>query len=342
MRVALDAQLSVGTPTGIGEYVNGLAAALRAMNVDVVSLAKPGFDPWRFDRRVLWDQVLLPLSARRARVDLLHCASGTMPLVQPAPTVVTVHDVAWLRVQTHTRPYARFYFGRFALSQYVRARRVLVDSVFSKKELMALTPIDPERVSVVYPGVADDVARIDRAPAAAPLVLVVGTVERRKNLAVVIRAIAGLGGVRLVSAGPPTAYRDECEAIARECGVDDRVEFRGYVPRGELLRLYASAWAAAVPTTYEGFGYGAAWALCAGVPLVASNSSSLPEIVGGDAPLVAPGDVGAWRSALGVLLADPAAAAAHAASVRANAIARFSWNSAAESAAAAYLGALQA
>jgi glycosyltransferase involved in cell wall biosynthesis len=340
VRVALDAQLSIGTPTGIGEYVIGLAGALRAAGVDVVTLAKPGFDPWRFDRRVLWDQILLPLSARRARVDLLHCASGTMPLVRPAPTVVTVHDVAWLRVQAHAPPYARFYFGRLALAQYGRARRVLVDSAFSGRELTALAPIDPARVSVVYPGVADDVARVERAPCAAPFILVAGTVERRKNLAVVIRALAGLPGVRLVSAGPITSYRDACEAVARECGVADRVEFRGYVPRGELLRLYATAWVAAVPTTYEGFGYGAAWALCAGLPLVASNSSSLPEIVGGDAQLVQAEDVAGWRSAIAALLADPQAAATRAASVRANAVARFSWIAAAESAAAAYRRAL--
>ena len=78
-------------------------------------------DPWRFDRRVLWDQVLLPLLAARSGADVLHAASGTLPLVRTLPTVVTVHDMAWLRVQSHTRAYARAYFG--ALDETALSRR---------------------------------------------------------------------------------------------------------------------------------------------------------------------------------------------------------------------------
>ena len=98
MRVALDAQLALGTATGIGEYVTGLAQALRRRGADISLLQCPRLDPWRFDRRVLWDQVLLPIAAHRARPDVLHCASGTMPALAPRATVVTVHDMAWLRV----------------------------------------------------------------------------------------------------------------------------------------------------------------------------------------------------------------------------------------------------
>src|SRR5690242_19382267 len=104
MIVAIDMQLALGTATGIGEYVRGLAAALRERGVGIVELQEPKLDPWRFDRRVAWDQVLLPQRARASRADVLHCASGTMPLRASLPTVVTVHDVAWLRVQAHARP----------------------------------------------------------------------------------------------------------------------------------------------------------------------------------------------------------------------------------------------
>ena len=275
-RIGLDAQLAAGTATGIGEYVRGLASALRERGVDVVELAEPRLDPWRFDRRVLWDQVLLPLAARRAGVRLLHCASGTMPLGARLPTVVTVHDVAWFRVQAHARPYARAYFGAFALARYRRAARVFVDSQFSRAELLDVARLDPARVVVVYPGVARDVMDVARRrDEARPFVLAVGTVEARKNLEVAVRAIARVPGVRLVSVGPPTPYRERCAALARELGLGERVEFRGYVPRAEVLDLYARATAAVVPSTYEGFGYGAAQALCAGVPLVAANASSL-------------------------------------------------------------------
>ena len=72
-------------------------------------------------------------------------------------------------------------------------------------------------------------------------------------------------------------------------GVADRVEFRGYVERRELLELYAACAVVAVPSRYEGFGYAAAQALCAGTPCVVSDRGALPEVVAGDAPIVPPG-----------------------------------------------------
>ena len=91
MIVAIDMQLAVGNATGIGEYVSGLAPALRERGVGVIELREPKLDPWRFDRRVAWDQIVLPQRARASGADLLHCASGTMPLHVSIPTVVTVH-----------------------------------------------------------------------------------------------------------------------------------------------------------------------------------------------------------------------------------------------------------
>jgi glycosyltransferase involved in cell wall biosynthesis len=327
VRVGLDAQLAQGTATGIGEYVAGLAQALREAGVDLVLLSERRLDPWRFDRRVLWDQLVLPLAARQARVDVLHCASGTMPLLLPAPAVVTVHDLAWLRVQSHTRAYARAYFGRFSLARYAHARRIAVDSSFSRDELLALAPhLDAARVEVIYPGVARDVTLVARArDDEAPFVLAVGTVEPRKNLALLVRAIAPLPGVRLISAGPLTPYRDACLALARELGVAERVVFLGYVPREAVLALYARAAVAAVPSRYEGFGYGAAQALCAGVPLVAAAAASLPEVVAGAAPLLGPDDVTGWSDALRAVLDARDAAEARAAGLRAASIERFGW-----------------
>jgi glycosyltransferase involved in cell wall biosynthesis len=337
LRVGLDAQLASGTSTGIGEYVRGLEAALLARGVDVVALDAPRLDPWRFDRRVAWDQVLLPLAARRARVDLLHCASGTMPLAAGIPIVTTVHDVAWLRVQRHARWYARAYFGAFALARYRQAARIIVDSHFSRDELLAVAALDTSRIDVVYPGVARDIMDIvRRRDDDAPYVLAVGTVEARKNLEVLVRALEALPHLRLVSVGPPTPYRERCLALAHELGVAARLELRGYVPRAEVLSLYAGALVAAVPSTYEGFGYGAAQALCAGVPLVVADAASLPEVAGDAAILVDPGDVAGWVDALGAVAKDPEGAAARATSQRDAARARFGWASCARAVANIY------
>jgi len=343
VRVGIDLQLAAGTSTGIGEYASGLLAALQAAGVDAVALRDERFDPWRFDRRVLWDQVLLPLAARRAHVELVHYASGTMPLLAARRAVVTVHDVAWLRVQAHARPYARAYFGRFSLSRYRAATRIMVDSNFSRDELLAVAPeLEGTRIDVVYPGVAADVGSVLRKrDDAEPFVLAVGTVEPRKNLETLVRAIAPLPRLRLISVGPPTPYASHCEDLARELGIENRVELRGYVPRAEILELYAGASVAAVPSRYEGFGYAAAQALCAGVPLIAADAASLPEIVAGDAPLLPPDDDAVWTGALATLLADRDAAESRASALRAPSIARFSWSQSASAALRSYTAAFE-
>lgn len=339
MRVALDAQLAIGTATGIGEYVRGLSGALREEGVDVVELSAPRLDPWRFDRRVIWDQVLLPRMARSSGAQLLHCASGTVPWRSPLPVVTTVHDVAWLRVQSHARPYARYYFGRFALARYRRAAQILVDSEFSRGELLAVLPeYDPARVRVAYPGVSEDFGRVRRGTGDRRTILAVGTVERRKNLELLIRALPRLDGARLVAAGPATPYRDECVALAARLRVSDRVEFRGYVDRAQLLALYADCAVVAVPSRYEGFGYAAAQALCAAAPCIVADRGALPEVAGGDAPVVALEDESAWTQALANALTggDDARAAA----ARERSIARFAWPAAARATLAAYAAAL--
>ena len=325
MRVALDAQLAVGTATGIGEYVRGLARALRDdPAVELIKLCEPKLDPWRFDRRLWWDQLLLPRRAIRAHADVLHCASGTVPLKPPLPVVATVHDVAWLRVQAHAPVYARYYFGRFSLDRYRGVARIAVDSEFSRGELLrALGDYDPARVRVVYPGVAEDFCTVERRSGDGRTILIVGTVERRKNLDALVRLLPALPGARIVSVGPPTPYRSECAAIARRLGVQDRVEFLGYVGRRELLDLYARCAVVAVPSHYEGFGYAAAQALCAGTPCVVSDRGALPEVVGADAPVVPVEDAARWTQALQRAMNGERDAAA--AAVRSAAVARLSW-----------------
>jgi glycosyltransferase involved in cell wall biosynthesis len=326
--VALDGQLAVGTATGIGVYQRDLAAALDDAGTDVRVLRALWLDPWRFDRRVLWDQALLPLAAARSGADILHASAGTMPLLRTLPTVVTVHDLAWHRVQAHTRPYARAYFGTLQARAYRHAAAIICDSHFSASEYHEL--IDPHAtVDVVYPGVDERFARIVRTPDESPFALVVGTVEARKNLLLLIEVLPAIPPLRLISIGPHTPYADEVRKRAAELNVADRIELRGYVTPAELHDLYARAACALIPSRYEGFGYALAEAMCAGVPAIAARSSSLIEVANGAIPLVAPDDIEAWTEATRALLAHRADAENAAAASRANAALRFAWSTAA-------------
>lgn len=323
MTVALDAQLTVGTATGIGEYVRGLANALRQRHLDVIELREPELDPWRFDRRVIWDQFVLPRRARASGAQLLHCAAGTMPRVS-MPIVVTVHDLAWHRAQAHAPLYARYYFGQFSLRRYRAAARIVTDSQFSRGELLRLSSgLDPARVDVVYPGVADDFCELERGAGDGRTILVVGTVERRKNLELLVRVLARLNGAQLVAIGPQTGYARECAELAERLRVADRVQMLGYVTRAQLLDWYRRCAVAAVPSHYEGFGYAAAQALCAGVPSIVSSSSSLPEVAGEDARIADADDADAWTSALAAALRGEEDERAK--QIRPRAIARFAW-----------------
>ena len=336
MIVALDTQLTVGTATGIGVYQRDLANALRAADIGVRELRDARLDPWRFDRRLLWDQALLPIAAARSGAKLLHATAGTMPLARTLPTVVTVHDLAWHRVQAHTRSYARAYFGTLQALAYRTAAAVVCDSHFSASEYRDL--IDAKaRIDVVYPGVDPRFGAIARRPDRdAPFALVVGTVETRKNLTVAVDALPALPHLRIVSVGPPTPYADVVLSRAAELGVEDRVDLRGYVTETELDDLYARATCALVPSRYEGFGYALAEAQCAGLPVIAARSSSLIEVATDATALLDPDDTVAWVDAIRALLANPDAADRQAVVWRDASCERFRWSTAAHAMALIY------
>ena len=166
--------------------------------------------------------------------------------------------------------------------------------------------------------------------------LVTGTVEARKNLLVLIDALPDIPRLRIISAGPHTAYADEVRRRAAQRGVADRVELRGYVPRTELDELYARATCALIPSRYEGFGYALAEALCCAVPAVAARSSSLIEVADGAVTLVDPDDTTGWVDTVRALLNARESAESHAQTLRSKYVARFAWSSAAATTLAVY------
>jgi glycosyltransferase involved in cell wall biosynthesis len=218
---------------------------------------------------------------------------------------------------------------------YRSAAAVLTDSAFARDEFLALAGARAD-VHVVYPGVDERFAAIVRRPRARPLALVVGTVERRKNLLRAIELLPAVPELDLVAVGPPTPYLDEVRARIAALGLGERVTLLGYVGVAELDALYAKATLALVPSRYEGFGYALAEALCAGVPVVAARSSSLVEVAANDAELRDPDDAAGWVDAIRAIVAGRANAERRAAAARAGAIARFGWAAAAAGCTAVY------
>lgn len=275
----------------------------------------------------------VPAELARHRLDLWHAPDVVLPWAWRGPAVATVHDVAFLRRPDLLTPDSRRYYGGIHRSVR-RADRVIVVSEHTRRELAALTDVDPARVRVVPnavhprflapPDAASDAAVLARhGLSGARYVLFVSTIEPRKNVGTLLEAYRRLldGGrdLALVLAGGDGWHSAPVYDSARALDLEGRARFLGHVPGEDLPGLYRGAAALAHPALDEGFGLSALEAMAVGTPVVASNAGSLPEVVGEAGLLVPPQDVAGWSSALGRVLDEPALAAALADAGRARA-----------------------
>ncbi|MCS7222001.1 MAG: glycosyltransferase family 1 protein [Anaerolineae bacterium] len=276
----------------------------------------PTASPWA---RILWEQAIQPWLAWRERLHLLHALAYVAPLVVHCPTVVTVHDLSFVRYPEAFRPLNRLYLRVMTRRSVFQARRVIADSCSTRDDLVRLWGVPVDRISVVPIGVADEYrpasaveAERFRRQRGLPdrFVLYLGTLEPRKNVTAAIEAFArwvkatGDRQVRLVVAGAKGWYFQTIFARVRALSLGDRVLFPGYVPAAELPAWYQAAEVFIYPSLYEGFGLPPLEAMACGTPVITSNTSSLPEVVGDAALLVDPYDVEAIAEALARLLED--------------------------------------
>ena len=268
--------------------------------------------PTRFPTRspalkVVWEQMLLPALARRYRLDLLHIPLYVAPRWGPTPFVLTVHDLSFLRFPEWFRGRDRWYKGKLGPASFRRAAAVITDAAATQQELTALCGVAPERIAVVPLGV--DAARFRPAPAeddgaeircryacGRPYLLFVGTLEPRKNLPRLVAAFAQARAATgaphaLVLAGRWGWGMEGLPGQVRQLGLEKDVIFIDYVPEEDLPGLYRAAAALAYPSLYEGFGLPPLEAMACGTPVLTSNVSSLPEVVGEAAWKVDPTNV---------------------------------------------------
>ncbi|GIU88813.1 MAG: glycosyl transferase [Acidimicrobiia bacterium] len=323
MRVAVHAgQLLQPVPGGIGRYVAALLAELPGAGAEVVAFGaggRPGSVPARVPwidlgpprgtaRYELWHRLRRP----RVRIDadVFHAPSLAVPPVVPAPLVVTVHDVAFLRLpHAATRRGVAFHTRGLELAR-AEAAVVLCPSEFTRTELLA-EGFDPDRVLVVPHGVdppgprdpADIDLTLQRCGVRPPYVLHVGTIEPRKDVPTLVAAVERLRSrhpdLTLVLAGP--RGWGSVTGVDRPC-----VRLLGDLPWPVVDALYRRAAACCVASRYEGFGLPVLEAFARGTPVVAADNSALREVTG-DAGVPFPtGDADALADALGGVLDDGA------------------------------------
>lgn len=344
MKVGIDAMLLSGQPgyrrSGIGRYLEQLLAALpnAAGRDELVVYAGRGVTPpnqslskaWketlvpthRASVRVAWEHTSLPLLARRDRLTLFHGAVNVVPRLMPCPSVVTIHDLAFLRwpEQVPSRRYQ--YLSREVKSGTARASRVIAISESTKADVVELLGISPERVSVTHLGVdprfrlaMEDEKRTFRTRASVqkPYILAVGNLEPRKNLPGLLRAFSLLSNDfphDLILVGAEAWLAGDIHATIERLKLSGRVRMTGFVDDADLPLWYGCADLFAFPSLYEGFGLPPIEAMACGVPVVTSNVSSLPEVVGDAAIMVNPLSDEEIASAMSCLLSDESLASA--------------------------------
>lgn len=294
--------------------------------------------PWR---RILWEQTRLAELSRK--LDLIHGLAFAAPLASSCPTVVTVHDLSFLRYPGAFRPFNRRYLSLVTKASTRRAARVIAVSASTRQDVITLCGVPAERVVVVPNGVTPEFRPADPVEVAAfrqraglpeRYILFLGTLEPRKNLVRLIDAYARLrpGGQSdgalaippLIIAGAKGWYYEEIFARVSALGLTGQVAFPGFVPVEELPWWYRGAAVFVYPSLFEGFGLPVLEAMACGTPTITSRASSLPEVVGDAAILVDPEDVEQLAEAMHRVLTTPdLAGQLRAASLRQ--ASRFSW-----------------
>lgn len=288
----------------------------------------------------LWTHVRLSAEMVAQPPDALFVPAHVIPALHPRRSVVTVHDLGYLRYPEAHRRRDRLYLDWSTRWSARQAAAVLADSAATKADLVAAYGIAPDKVRVAYLGRDESLAPVIDPAVLAEVraryglgpryLLYVGTLQPRKNLARVLDAFAvsadrpALADVQLVLAGKRGWLYDALFAQVARLNLTDRVRFPGYVPDADLPALLSGALAFVYPSLYEGFGIPVLEAGACGVPVITSNTSSLPEVAGDAALLVDPHDVEAIAEAMVRLVTDAALRAELARRGQEN-IKRFSW-----------------
>ena len=324
MRIGLNVSLASSTATyrqtGVSRYVTELESAVRRTlppQDSLVSLGAIGNRraPWP-SARIAWEQAVLPREARAQRVDVLHSPVNVVPFLWRGPSVVTVHDLAFLRFPEHLSVRRRAWLTAAIRLSAHRADRVIAVSRSTADDLVSWLGLPAGRVVVVHSAPSPSIRPLDgkelddfrvQNGIRRPFILTVGTLEPRKNLPTLLRAFARVKDVvphDLVVIGPEGWLGDELHRAISDLDLGDRLRMTGFVSDADLGGWYSAADLFAVPSFYEGFCLPAVEAMRCGAPVLGSDSSCFSEVLGDAGRLVDPHDLEAWVSALTDVLGD--------------------------------------
>jgi glycosyltransferase involved in cell wall biosynthesis len=334
LRIAIDARKL--HDHGIGTYVRNLVRELsrQAHDDEYVLLCRPGdaefvsslgprFRPHveRSGNYSIREQIAVPLALARLHAQVFHAPHYVVSPLTRCPYVVTIHDCIHLRFPEYLpNRLALTYARRVMRVAAARARRILTVSEASKQDILHYLRVPADKVEVIYNGLDEALAtltspeEVDRVRGrfqlTSPFVLYAGNVKPHKNVDRLIEAYAlfrrqGFHDVKLLIIGDDVSKYKNLRRLVHRFQLHQHVRFLGFVPDATLAVLYQLASVFVFPSLFEGFGLPPLEAMALGAPVITSNVSSLPEVVGDAAILIDPRDAGAIAGAMARVLGDP-------------------------------------
>jgi len=337
MRIAFDGTTLTPGRTGVGYYtehlLQHLAREVQATGDEIYVLSNKPIDTQaplpphvrvheghRFPIRIGWMQLRAASALDAVKPDVAHFTNGMVPIGSPVTTIVTVHDMS-LRLYPQCHPVRRLMLNRPLMHVAIqKASAIVTVSHSTRRDLLRLHGVSPDRVSVVHEAASPvfrpiaDRAYLDVIKSRYGLpdrfILYVGTIEPRKNLGRLMEAFAAArkAGIphHLVCVGPYGWSSSDLAGRIDRLGIRDAVHFTGYVPFDDLPAIYNLGDFFVFPSLYEGFGLPVVEAMASGTAVLTSNSSSLGEIAGDAAETIDPTNTEAMIDAIRRLATDAA------------------------------------
>jgi len=315
---------------GIGTYIQNLLAEMHLQSNDqfvcFISPAQLEYVQQRVSDRLVLESAglysikeLFSLSrkANAERLNVFHAPHYTLPYRLAMPSVVTIHDIIHLKFKEYFSVVQRTYAQCIIAHACKDSTAILVNSEFTKQELLARFDIDPEKLTVTYPGVNPQFyQRVSEEQKEKfrhahtlnkPYILYLGSMKPYKNIKILLEAFQVIRtsfDVQLVFVGETVQKNPELACILERSSVARSVTQLGKIEQQELLLAYQSASAVVLPSLYEGFGSPMVEAMASGVPAIGACGTAISEIVGDGGLLFDPHDTNDLAEKIGSVLSD--------------------------------------
>ena len=300
------------------DYTLFALPSFAAAHPDVVSSFRTSYAPvsgssrlWRVAGENSW----LARRCAALGIDVVHHAGGTVPVVGPRRSLLTIHDLQYLYLPEYFKPAKLAFLKSMVPRSVARAGLVATPSEFTRRTVVERLEADPDGVVVVPHGIAPRPSASERAgdvrrkyEIEGPYFLYPAITYPHKNHFLLLAALASLRSqhpeARLVLTGAPGPLDDRVDEEIARLALSGAVKRLGYVPNDDLEGLYGEATALVFPSRFEGFGAPVLEAMSRGCPVIAARTTALPEIVDTAGVLLPPDEAEQWSAAMARMLND--------------------------------------